>query len=217
MSDPSTISPIREDMSIDQGYNVNLKRPAKFGYVHSIFTPFMRLPPDQDINQGEEDVSDSYYTKVPHVPDKAFIVLSQFKYDNPTEPLIFTGRVSTRTAGFASGLKADYPMTFKFATFDFDHAAGQWYEHIVSGSKYPHASELTGRIQQVRMNGRYIELVVSPLEGLVQNIGVAENVKHGSIDVGWGPASRLCSECGNVQCNCQSILTQTTLLQDLVF
>jgi hypothetical protein len=108
-------------------------------------------------------------------------------------------------------------MTFKFATFDYDHAAGQWYEHVVSGSRYPHADELTGRIQKITQNGRDIEIVVAPLEGLVQNIGVAENVKRGNIDVGWGPATLSCRLCGKSKCICNDITTQNAILQDLLF
>lgn len=174
------------------------------------------MPPDQEIRQ-EEDSDGVYFSKLPHVPDKALVVLKEFKYNKPSEPLVFRGRVSTRTVRYASQLKPDYPITFKFATFDYDHKAAQWFEHIVSGSKYPHASELTGRILHVKAVGQDVEIVVSPLEGLVQNIGVAENIKRGSIDVGWGPASRSCSSCGNVRCSCQNVMTQSIILQELLF
>lgn len=151
------------------------------------------------------------------MPDKALIVLSEFKYDRPRDPIVFRGRVSRRTARYASSLKPEYSITFKFATFDYDHSAAQWFEHIVSGSNYPHARELTGRIVQVRIIDRDIEIVVNPLEGLVQNIAVAESVKRGSIDVGWGPASSVCLNCGNTHCSCRNVMAQSAILQELLF
>ncbi|KAJ2963257.1 hypothetical protein NQZ79_g1670 [Umbelopsis isabellina] len=213
---PPSTKRIEEDMDVDQGYDVNLRRPEKFGYIHNIFTPFVRLPPDQNIHQSDDDFI-PLHNKLAHVPDKALVVLREFQYNKPSEPIVFKGRVSKRTARSVSRLKKGYTMTFKFATFDYDHSAGQWYEHIVSGNRYPHADELTGRVQEVTQNGRDIEIVVAPLEGLVQNIAVAENGKRGSIDVGWGPATLQCPMCGKYKCNCNDLTTQNALLQDLLF
>ncbi|KAI9288088.1 hypothetical protein BC943DRAFT_317762, partial [Umbelopsis sp. AD052] len=202
---------INERMGVDQGYNLNLRHPEKFGYIHSAYTPFVRMPPDQEIRQGE-----AFGSRLPYVPSMALAVLSEFKYYGPTQPIQFKGRVSPKTVQCYPRLKPEYPITIKFSTFDYDHAASQWFQHTLSGPEYPGIKEITGTIRSVRIIGRDLELVIDPLQELVQYISVADTVKFGSLEYGWGPASSFaCTQCTNAtsDCRCQSFDKPAVILQ----
>jgi hypothetical protein len=182
------------------------------GYIHSAYTPFIRLPADQEIRQGE-----SFGSRLPYVPNFALAVLSEFKYNGPQEPIFLRGRVSPKTVQCYPKLKPEYPITLKFSTFDYDHAAYQWFQHTLSGPAYPNVKEITGTIRSVRMIGRDLQLLIDPLQELVQYISVADTVKFGSVEYGWGPAPLFaCAECANgtVGCACQSHERAAIVLQE---